>query len=258
MNFNFFSTPVDLPKHIRFVNKLLKRLNLHYEVVATPRFNKELITTEQNINLYHLLSQVLFFKVPGEIVELGAHVGQSAIIIQSVIESMHDVRTLIVFDKFDFIINGRTDKEIFIDTFKKSALRMPEMHQGRVEETLPDELPEEIAFIHIDLGLGPGNSTFYSVITHCLESVYPRMSPGAVCLLMDYHDPAITVRGNDENPGLKKACDEFFKDKEEKVFVLYGNQYSHGYFRKNISERKSYEVEKIIRKRLLEFEKHKS
>jgi hypothetical protein len=86
-----------------------------------------------------------------------------------------------------------------------------------------------------------------------LESVYPRMSPGAGCLLMDYHDPAITVRGNDENPGLKKACDEFFKDKEEKVFVLYGNQYSHGYFRKNIPVENAPQAKELTKKRTLKF-----
>jgi O-methyltransferase len=44
---------------------------------------------------------------------------------------------------------------------------------------------------------------------HCLEAVYPRMSPGAIGVLMDYHDPERTLRGWDCAPGVKQACDRF-------------------------------------------------
>ena len=257
MDYNFFPTGKKFSKLLRLFNKILKRLRLHYEVVPTPYLTKELISTEQSINLYHLLSQVIFYKVPGEIIELGSHVGQTALIIQTVIESMKDDRTLIVFDKFDFMKYGRLDKEIFIDNFKKSGLRMPEIRQGFVEKTLPGQLPEKVAFVHIDLGLKRNDGNIYNLVMHCLKSVYPRMSPGAICLLMDYHDPAITVKGNDENPGIKKACDDFFSDKEEKVFVLYGNQYSHGYFRKNTSVELTADAEKLAKKRAAVFEGHK-
>ena len=33
-------------------------------------------------------------------------------------------------------------------------------------------------------------------------------------------------------PGVKQACDEFFKDKPEKVSVLISGFERHGYFRK--------------------------
>jgi O-methyltransferase len=59
------------------------------------------------------------------------------------------------------------------------------------------------------------------------------MSQGAVCLLADYHDPVKTNRGTDSNPGVKWACDEFFSGRMEKVSALYGNHYSHGFFRRN-------------------------
>ena len=62
-----------------------------------------------------------------------------------------------------------------------------------------------------------------------LHHVYFRLSKGAVLLFMDYHDPISTFKGVPINPGVKAACDLFFKDKPEKVFTLYGNQYSHGY-----------------------------
>jgi O-methyltransferase len=34
------------------------------------------------------------------------------------------------------------------------------------------------------------------------------------------------------SPGAKRACDEFFVDKPEKVSVLYAGDYTNGYFRR--------------------------
>ena len=65
----------------------------------------------------------------------------------------------------------------------------------------------------------------------CLEHVYARMTPSAICLLMDYCDHKL-VDAWDCNPGVKLACDEFFKEKSESISVLYGGEYCHGYFRK--------------------------
>ena len=65
------------------------------------------------------------------------------------------------------------------------------------------------------------------------------MTPHAICLIMDYRDPEKTVGGSDSFPGVKEACDRFFKEKPEKVFVLYGNQFPHGYFRKVLGKKKA-------------------
>jgi len=50
---------------------------------------------------------------------------------------------------------------------------------------------------------------------------------------MDYYDSDVrTVFAGALNPGVKLACDEFFRSKPEKIVSLYGNQYAHGFFRK--------------------------
>jgi O-methyltransferase len=51
-----------------------------------------------------------------------------------------------------------------------------------------------------------------------------------VCVIDDYCDPEFS----DWNflPGVKKACDEFFADKPEKVATLYAGFAAQGYFRK--------------------------
>jgi O-methyltransferase len=44
-------------------------------------------TVEQGINMYHFVSQVIAYNVEGDIVELGCNEGQSAVLIQKLIES---------------------------------------------------------------------------------------------------------------------------------------------------------------------------
>ena len=65
-----------------------------------------------------------------------------------------------------------------------------------------------------------------------LAEIYPRMSAGAICVLMDYNDPEINGIGHNANPGVKLACDEFLVNKPEEIIPLYGNQYFHAYFQK--------------------------
>jgi O-methyltransferase len=58
------------------------------------------------------------------------------------------------------------------------------------------------------------------------------MSRGGICVLMDYHDPARTLHGWDCSPGVKLACDRFLFDRPERIRSLFGDEYSHAFFRK--------------------------
>lgn len=57
---------------------------------------------------------------------------------------------------------------------------------------------EKFSFVHIDVDL-------YQATKDCLEFFYPRISTGGVILSHDY----VTI------PGVRKAFDDFFKDKQE-------------------------------------------
>jgi O-methyltransferase len=109
--------------------------------------------------------------------------------------------------------------------FRRHGLPEPVIHRGWFNETLPDGLPERIAFAHLD-------GDFYDSIKVSIERVYPRLSCGAICLVDDYNDPAVNPRGWNLLPGAKKACDEFFADKPEKLVPIYAGRYSHAFFRK--------------------------
>jgi O-methyltransferase len=65
--------------------------------------------------------------------------------------------------------------------------------EGRVEDTIPGNAPEEIAVLRLD-------TDWYASTRHELEHLYPRLVPGGVLILDDY--------GHYE--GARRAVDEYF------------------------------------------------
>lgn len=197
------------------------------------------------MNLFHLASQVAAYDVPGDFIELGCNAGEGSIVIQSVLDEMAPERAFHVYDSFeglpiptsDDAADGvytqgamHTQLQAFHETFRRAGLReRAHIHRGFFEATVPSALPDRIAFAFIDVDL-------YSSTAHVLPHVYERMSPGAIAMLGVYCDESVLPRPHTKqsykSPGVKRATDEFFADKAEKVFVLYANEYSNGYFRK--------------------------
>ena len=62
-----------------------------------------------------------------------------------------------------------------------------------------------------------------------LKYSYPKLTKGAIVVIDDYCNPDILDIHN-ILPGVKKACDEFFANKHEKVSVLLAGSQCHGYF----------------------------
>ena len=227
---------VSLRKFVSLFNFALMRMG--WKITLQPAMDHATIMVSplQRLNFMHLIDNVLFNKVKGSFAELGCYEGQTGILIQQLLDNNHSDRQLYLYDNFQHQIglNGNI-RERLLNNFKEKKLKEPILVEGNFEETLPGKLPAEIAFMHIDCGYGGNHDEHKKVVLHCLESCYPRMSPGAVGILSDYHDKELTVDGFNSNPGVKMACDIFFKDKPEQMFVLYGGDYSHGYFRKSIS-----------------------
>ena len=91
----------------------------------------------------------------------------------------------------------------------------------------------------------------YSSIIESLNYIYPKLSKGAIVIIDDYYcregHMKIEKRMNKNSyqqfrniitevkdilPGVKKACDEFFEDKPEKIIVLMAGCERHAYFKK--------------------------
>lgn len=241
---NFFITqwfnwkPPKVSRRVEQINRVLGKLGC-WTSLQPPRKINDMTNVEQRMNLYHLVSQVLAYGVPGDLVELGCNEGKSSAMIQKIIDQYDPARRLHVYDSFEGLpaLEARdgdtpyyqgqlkTNRETLTENFQKYGLRLPEIHKGWFEETLPTGLPERISFAYLDGDL-------YESIKVSLLHVYPRLSSGAICLIDDYADPSIYPEAWNLLPGVKQACDEFFADKPERISFIYSAEMSHGYFRK--------------------------
>jgi O-methyltransferase len=67
--------------------------------------------------------------------------------------------------------------------------------QGPVENTIPSEIPDQIALLRLD-------TDWYASTRHELEHLFPRLQPGGILIVDDYH----YWRGS------RKAVDEYFAE----------------------------------------------
>ncbi|MEO8150558.1 MAG: TylF/MycF/NovP-related O-methyltransferase [Bacteroidia bacterium] len=220
-------------KLITFINKVLFFLRIRYQLQPLPNPMIEMNTIEQRINFFHLLKSVLDFKVPGDIIEFGCYTGQCATLFQKVIADYDPDRKLLLFDSFEakFTDNINVEKELELN-FERAHLNKPILIKGRFEATVPQKLPIQIAFAHIDCGGGHEVEDHKKLILFLLNHIYPRLTAGAIVFFMDYTDKEKGHDVTEYYPGVKQACDVFFADKPESVIPLYGNQLPAGYVRK--------------------------
>jgi len=107
------------------------------------------------------------------------------------------------------------------------------MISSHVEEEIPGWWPQlKSGFKPPTVSFQASDGDFYTSIMESLEGIYPRLSRNAIVVVDDYCDPAVLDVHN-ILPGVKKACDDFLKDKGEEVTVLIcGENQCHGFFRK--------------------------
>jgi O-methyltransferase len=200
--------------------------------------NADMGDIDRLVNIYWALSSVLVFGVPGDIVEVGCNVGKTSVFLRMVMDYFAPERELHVYDSFQglpapgehdaYLKEGECQATVeqLRETFRTWGLQPPTVHEGWFEQTLPKRLPETIAFGYLD-------GDFYESTKTSLEHVYPRLADNAVIIVDDYCDAEKNERAFDLLPGPKVACDEFFRDKPEKVSVLVGvGDLAFGYIRK--------------------------
>jgi O-methyltransferase len=219
-------------RSVQLANRMLRALGKKAWVRA-PYATGHMTTVEQRMNLYHMVSQVLAYQVPGDLVEVGCFTGQTAVLFAKVLAGEGDgSRKLHVYDSFEGLWDTPNPLQSLKDNFAAHGLSLPELHAGWFKETIPSQLPEAISFAHIDCGWGGDPAEHGKVIHEVMSHIYPRLARGAICSIVDYSDPREVPEVEDANPGVKPAFDAFLANKPEKVSVLYGCEYGHGYFRK--------------------------
>jgi O-methyltransferase len=189
--------------------------------------SSETVTVDRLIHIYHALSQLLFFGVPGAVVELGCYQGITSQFLRMIIEDFDPTRELHVYDSFRGLPTpGERDgkfragefavtQERVREGFRRRGLREPFLHAGWFEETLPASLPQQICFAYLDADLEAATAT-------ALSHVYTRLSPRGLLFVDDYCDRSRSPRCWDGLQGVRAAVDDFFRDKPERVNVLVG------------------------------------
>jgi len=171
--------------------------------------------TLQNIwELYNLFKGVLqTAKVAGDIVELGVYKGGSA----KLICEIKGDRVFHLFDTFEGMPqSGESDtikegafSDVTIEEVKEylSGYKNVFLYKGLSPETAEAIKNRKISFLHLDVDL-------YKSTLDALQFFYPLMSSGGIIISHDYNSKSC--------PGVRKAFDEFFKDKPEPIIELSG------------------------------------
>ena len=218
---------------VQYMNKLLEKLGSPIDLKSRFDHQQDMVSIEQVANFELLVVDLLDRKVPGAFVELGCYVGSTAAVFASLLKANAPERELHVFDRFDIEFSGvKGIRAQFEENMRRAEVPLPVIHAGDLFDLVPSQLPVQVAFAHIDLGIGGSAFEHARLMVHALSSVYMRLAPGGVLVLMDYHVPGVTLNGNDSNPGVRIATDNFLEGKPEKIRVLYGGSCSHAYIRK--------------------------
>jgi hypothetical protein len=183
------------------------------------------MTSSQRVAaLCESVKYVVDSQIEGDIVECGVWRGGSMMAVAKTLRWLGDSsRTLRLFDTFegmtpptdnDVEFDGQTARTLLASSDKNDAESVwcyaplegvravlsetgydPErlvFVQGRVEDTLPESAPEQIALLRLD-------TDWYESTRYELEHLYPRLVPGGVLIIDDY--------GHWQ--GARKAVDEY-------------------------------------------------
>jgi hypothetical protein len=147
--------------------------------------------------------------VKGDFAEVGVFKGATA----KAICEVKRQKPLHLFDTFEGLPKVKDmDKQRFkekmfkgeYEEVKKKMAKYPNVHlyKGLFPKTGKQIAKKRFAFVHLDVDL-------YTSTKACLEFFYPKMSKNGIIMSHDYHAA-----------GVKKAFDEFFKDKPDIVVQL--------------------------------------
>ena len=167
--------------------------------------------------LLELLKSTLDNNIEGDIVELGCHEGQTTLLMTALLNQYDTNKQIHVYDSFEGLPQisnedkSKTDIQFkkgdcitnidnLITNFNKYNLTLPIINRGWFKDIPDEKYPSQISFAHFDGDL-------YSSIMDSFNKVYHKMSKGGIIIIDDYNWDAL--------PGVKKATDDFLRNKPE-------------------------------------------
>lgn len=222
-------------------------------IVAVRQYS--MTSTERLNGLCEAVRYLSQCQIQGDIVECGVWRGGSMMAIASMLMRHNDCqRNLHLFDTFegmseptgnDVAISGETAESLLAIEDKgdaksvwcvssldevKSHMRQTQYpsnlthyHVGRVEDTIPEAAPKQIALLRLD-------TDWYESTAHELEHLFPRLAEGAVVIVDDY--------GHWQ--GARQAVDEYF-EKHNIGMMLHRMDYTGriGIYQPSVSRKRS-------------------
>jgi O-methyltransferase len=171
--------------------------------------------------LNFLLEQLFYIvsnNIDGDVVEFGCHKGTVSLFIQTLLNSLKSNKMFYVYDSFEglpdkhmndktsdkrFVKGGlKVTQNMFMKNFSSRNIKPPAVYKGWFKDIPDNNIPNKISFAFLD-------GDFYTSITDSLDKVYSRMNKNGIILIHDYDWPPL--------PGVKIACNNFFKDKTENI-----------------------------------------
>jgi O-methyltransferase len=234
-----FTIPLLIPLNLilRGNFRLLPSVILNYFEIVTSKNRKQFLTIEKILNI------VSYYKLEGDIIECGIYKGSTIIGMALYAKKKRFKKTFIGLDSFqgfpeptnndklnDGTIHEMSQKGYFNDTSydyvnrKISALGLSSMivlKEGFFEKTLPFLHNNLFCIVVLDCDL-------YESYRICLEYLYDRVVDGGY-IIFDEYDYSENIY-----PGAKKAIDEFFYNKPEKIesFTDVDKKYIRYFIRK--------------------------
>jgi len=154
-------------------------------------------------------------KINGDIAEVGSYRGGSA---KLICEAMGD-KTLHLFDTFEGLpdLCHHDDPKQFqkgnysasLEDVKNYLKKYQNVHfyKGLFPSTADPIKDKKFSFVHLDLDL-------YEATLASIKFFYSRMNRGGIIISHDYISA----------PGVRKAFDDFFRDKPEPIIEMSGSQ----------------------------------
>lgn len=158
--------------------------------------------------------------ITGDIAEFGVYKGHTAILLNQFRREWNNGKKLHLFDSFEGLPDeiGQDDGFVagqFSDTSVERVRQVVGNEQdvqivkGFFKDSFPNHPELKFSFCHIDCDLE-------IAVIECLEYIYPRLSFGGIIVFDDYGFRACV--------GLRKAVDDFFAKKNQKVISLPTSQ----------------------------------
>lgn len=193
-----------------------------------------MVGPERTFAMLKAIEYIVKAGVPGDFVECGVWRGGSAMAMAKALLDLGDVsRTLYLYDTFtgmiaptevDVSIQGKPAKVEFdrtktsddastwcyssLDEVTRNLLSTgyPEDRlrfvQGKVEDTIPNQVPEHIALLRLD-------TDWYESTKHEMVHLFPRLVPGGVIVIDDYGFWQ----------GARKAIDEYIAETRTQILL---------------------------------------